>query len=269
MPQTLPVLFLTDFGRMDDFAGVCHAVVAQRAPGSDVIHVTHGIDPQDIVQGALMLRNTLPYTPIGVHVAVVDPGVGTDRRGLAVACADGRYFVGPDNGLLVPAIQMAGGATRAVSLESAAHRIEPVSPTFHGRDIFAPAAAHLASGGDVGELGPDVSLESLVTVDVPGASVERGALVGQVWHVDRFGNVALSIDAETLHGFLSGHARVEVQVRNDRYFAAVSDTYANVREGGLLLLIDSYGSVTLSVNRGDARSMFRLASGDSVRISAC
>ena len=265
-PARRPVIMLTDFGLVDDFPGVCHAVIEQRAPGTPVVHLTHGIDPQNVAQGALVLRNTLRFTPIGVHLSIVDPGVGTARRELAVDCADGRSFVGPDNGLLEPAIELAGGITRAVSLESRDFRLEPVSATFHGRDVFAPAAAHLAAGGDIGDLGPDVEAHTLATIGLPTSRVERGTLIGQVWHFDRFGNTALAVDEEMLREFAQGDDQLEIQVRNDRYYADITSTFGGVREGGLLLYVDAYGSVALGVNHGDAKAMFRLRVGDSVRI---
>ena len=132
------ITFLTDFGLQDDFVGTCHGVMKRIAPDADVIDITHGIEPQQVLQGALVLAATLPYMPEGVHLAVVDPGVGTDRKALALRGVDGRLYVGPDNGLLVPAADRLGGLAGVWELENPAYRLEPVSRTFHGRDLFAP-----------------------------------------------------------------------------------------------------------------------------------
>ena len=150
----MTITFLSDFGLQDDFVGTCHGVIKRIAPDADVIDITHGIEPQQVLQGALVLASTLPYMPEGVHLAVVDPGVGTERKALALRSGDGRLYVGPDNGLLVPAAERLGGVDGAWELENPAYRLEPVSRTFHGRDLFAPAAAHLAAGVEPGELGP-------------------------------------------------------------------------------------------------------------------
>src|SRR6184192_1149543 len=140
------VTFLTDFGLQDDFVGTCHGVIKRIAPDVEIIDITHGIRPGRILQGALVLRNTLPFMPVGVHLAVVDPGVGGSRRPLALRDAEGRIYVGPDNGLLLPSTDRFGGVAAAHELANPAYALESVSHTFHGRDLFAPAAAHLASG---------------------------------------------------------------------------------------------------------------------------
>lgn len=265
-PRGRPVLLLTDFGSSDEFAGVCEAVIVARAPGTQVVHLTHGIQPQFVLQGAIVLRNTLPYTPVGVHLAVVDPGVGTERLAVAVDCADGRSFVGPDNGLLSLAIDAAGGAVRCVSIEDERFMLAPVSPTFHGRDIFAPAAAHLAAGGAIGELGPDVDATALARVELPQPRRGADGLVGEVWSIDSFGNVALALDEATLLDALGAAPRVELSIRNDRYYATVARTFGSVRIGEILLFIDSYGAVSVAVNQGNAAEMFRARMGDDVAI---
>src|SRR5579885_3122123 len=145
----LPLTFLSDFGLQDDFVGTCHGVIAGIAPGTQVIDITHGLEPGRVLQGALVLANTLPYMPVGVHLAVVDPGVGTARRALALRDAEGRLHVGPDNGLLIPAAERFGGIVDAHEIANPRYALESVSRTFHGRDIFSPAAAHLAAGVDL------------------------------------------------------------------------------------------------------------------------
>src|SRR5581483_6601163 len=183
------VTFLTDFGLQDDFVGTCHGVIARIAPDASVIDITHGIEPQAVLQGAIVLRNTLPYMPVGVHLAVVDPGVGSARRAVALRTRDGRLFVGPDNGLLLLAAQEIDAAHELVN-----YRLEPVSRTFHARDIFSPAAAHLAAGVALEELGPAIDPASLVRVDVPESQPGRATVLV----IDRFGNIATNLRAEDL-----------------------------------------------------------------------
>ena len=161
------ITFLSDFGLADDFVGTCHAVMKRIAPDAQIIDITHGIGPQEVLQGAIVLANTLPYAPAGVHLAIVDPGVGGGRRALALELAEGRRLVGPDNGLLLPAAERLGGVEAAHELTNPAYALTPVSATFHGRDVFSPAAAHLALGVPAAELGPPLDPESLVRLDLP------------------------------------------------------------------------------------------------------
>lgn len=260
------VVMMTDFGLVDDFVGVCHGVIVSRAPGAQVIHLTHGIDPQNVAQGALVLRNTLQFMPVGVHFAVVDPGVGTKRRAIVVECVDGRTFVGPDNGLLSLAIKRAGGATRAVSIENKSHMLLPVAATFHGRDIFAPAAGHVANNGDIEELGPSFDVTEIVQLELSEPQAIEGGLIGAIWHVDRFGNSALNISEEQLQAAIGQTDRVELSFRNESVYASVGRTFATVADGDLLLYIDSYGSVSIAMNKGDVTQIFRLRIGDEVTI---
>src|SRR2546430_4932278 len=166
------VCFLTDFGLRDDFVGTCHGVIKTIAPSAEIIDVTHGIPPQAVLQGALVLAATLPYMPVGVHLAVVDPGVGSARRPLALRDQEGHVFVGPDNGLLMPAAEAGGGIVAAHELVNPEYALQPVSRTFHGRDLFAPAAAHLALGVPLAELGPPLDPEVLVRLRLPEPELE-------------------------------------------------------------------------------------------------
>ena len=175
------VTFLSDYGEQDEFVGVCHGVLAGLAPAARVIDVTHGIARHDVRAGALVLRNALPYMPAGVHLAVVDPQVGGARRAVAVACADEeRTLVGPDNGLLMLAAERFGGAIEAVDVSRSPWRLEPVSATFHGRDIFAPVAAALARGEPLAAAGEPCAVEELVPLALPSAERRAGALVAHV-----------------------------------------------------------------------------------------
>ncbi len=190
--MTRHITFLTDFGLEDDFVGTCHGVMARIAPDARVIDITHGIPPQAILQGALVLRSTMKYMPVGIHLAVVDPGVGGHRRAVAVRTSDGRSFVGPDNGLLMLAADELGIEV-AHELAAERFRLPEVSRTFHARDVFAPAAAHLATGVAIEQLGPVIDASELVRVDVPAPSVGKSQISATVVGVDRFGNVATNM----------------------------------------------------------------------------
>src|SRR5215213_4993838 len=184
------ITFLSDYGRDDDFVGVCHAVMARLTPDARVIDLTHGVGRHDVRTGAMVLRNTLPYAPAGVHLAVVDPGVGAERRAVALRCAEeDRLLVGPDNGLLSLAWERFGGAVEAVEIGRSPWRLEPVAATFHGRDIFAPVAARLAGGDALAEAGDPLDVDDLVTLDVPRPRVDGDALLVHVVGIDRFGNL--------------------------------------------------------------------------------
>ena len=262
------ITFLTDFGLQDDFVGTCHGVMKRIAPTADIIDITHGIDAQQILQGALVLAATLPYMPEGVHLAVVDPGVGTDRKALALRGADGRLYVGPDNGLLVPAADRLGGVAEAWELQSPAYRLEPVSRTFHGRDLFSPAAAHLAAGVEPSELGPVLDPSSLVRLDVPVAVAGDGAVRAHVLIVDRFGNVQLNLTTEDLAGVGSEPGTpVEIELGLQRFYAAAARTFADVRVGDIVLYEDAYENVALAINGGNAAEMLGAHPGDAVGIT--
>ena len=245
------VTFLADFGLQDDFVGTCHGVIARIAPDARVIDITHGIEPQAVLQGAIVLRNTLPYMPVGVHLAVVDPGVGSQRRAVALRTRDGRLFVGPDNGLLLLA-----AADVEAAHELTQYRLEPVSRTFHARDVFAPAAAHLAAGVAIEDLGPALDPATLVRVDIPDGPT--------VLVIDRFGNIATNFRSEDLP---APGTRVEVGVALDRYYAVVAETFADVASGELILYVDSYGMVTLAISNGNAARLTGAAVGDELRRS--
>ena len=182
-PGPRPIVFLSDYGLDDDFVGICHAVMARISPRSNVIDLSHAVPPQDVLRGALALHRSLPFLPTdAVVLAVVDPGVGTPRLPVAVETArHGRLLVGPDNGLLTLAWLQEQGVRSAVEIASPAARLEPVSTTFHGRDIFAPAAAHLAGGMALKELGPPVDPRSLVALSLPKAGVEPGRSPRRSW----------------------------------------------------------------------------------------
>jgi S-adenosylmethionine hydrolase len=255
-----PITFLSDYGYEDEFAGVCRAVIAQIAPGAPLIDLSHGIAHQDVRQGAIVLANALPSCPPGVHLAVVDPGVGSERRAVAVAVAEDRFLVGPDNGLLSRAIDRLGGALDAVELSRSAFRLEPVSPTFHGRDLFAPVAAHLALGARLEEAGEPIDPESLTTLDLPTPRIGPDEIVAQAIHVDGYGNVTLNLDASLLsEGPLRPGDAMEIRAPDGRFEAVWARTFADVDSGDMLLFEDSSGALALAVSGGSAAGLMDLA----------
>jgi S-adenosylmethionine hydrolase len=261
------ITFLTDFGLEDDFVGTCHGVIARIAPDVRVIDVTHGIKPGRILQGALVLANTLPYMPEGVHLAVVDPGVGGSRRPLALRDSAGRLYVGPDNGLLLPAADRFGGVADAVELANPRYALEQVSRTFHGRDLFSPAAAHLALGVDLADLGPPIDPEELVRLDVPKPDVGERAIGATVLAIDRFGNAALNLTRDDLErAAIVPGTTVEVDARGNRFFAVAARTFGDAREGDLLLYEDSYRNVAIAVSRGSAAALLGLDEGSELAL---
>jgi S-adenosylmethionine hydrolase len=261
------ITFLTDFGLQDDFVGTCHGVMARIAPDARVIDVTHGIPPQAILQGALVLHATTKYMPVGVHLAVVDPGVGSHRRPLALRTADGRFFVGPDNGLLMLAADDLG-VEAAHELVDERYRLQDISRTFHARDIFSPAAAHLAAGVSIDQLGPAVDPADLVRIAVPDPSVGKSQISATVVGIDRFGNVATNMRDDHVMGLgVDRGGRVEVRLTFERYYAVLAETFADVPPGELILYEDSYGLVTLAISNGNAARLTGVGVGDELRIA--
>jgi S-adenosyl-L-methionine hydrolase (adenosine-forming) len=261
------ITFLTDFGLQDDFVGTCHGVMKRIAPEVDIIDITHGIPPQGVLQGALTLANTLPFMPEGVHLAVVDPGVGSARRPLVLRDASGRVYVGPDNGLLIPAAEKLGGITEAHELANPDYALESVSRTFHGRDLFAPAAAHLALGVPLGELGPPVDPDALARLDIPQPDVGTTRIHSTVLSIDRFGNIGLNLDRAHLEeaGVVPG-TRVELQTGPERYYAVAARTFADARPGDIILYEDAYRNISIAINGGNAAEMFGIREGQDIRI---
>ena len=260
------VTFLTDFGLQDDFVGTCHGVIKRIAPDVQVIDITHGIPPRAIVQGALVLANTVPYMPVGVHLAVVDPGVGGPRRALALRDTEGRAYVGPDNGLLIPAAER-GGIAEAHEIVNPEYALSPVSRTFHGRDIFSPAAAHIANGLALAELGPPIDPSALVRLELPQAEVRTNRIGASILYIDAFGNMQLNLTREHLEqADVQSGARLELELAGQRYYAIAARTFSDARAGDLILYEDSYGNVAVAMNRGNAAEMLSARAGQGLRI---
>jgi S-adenosyl-L-methionine hydrolase (adenosine-forming) len=263
-----PITFLSDYGLADEFVGVVHGVIAGICPEARVIDLGHGVPRQDVQAGALMLERTLPYMPAGVHLAVVDPEVGARRRAVALRTAEeDRLLVGPDNGLLIPAAERFGGIAEAVEISASPWRLEPVSATFHGRDVFAPVAARLAGGAPLASGGEPVEPGELVTLERSRPQVEADALVAHVVATDAFGNAMLDATHDDLlaSGRRLGDA-VAVRAGGRRIRGVVARTFSDVARGQLLVYEDAGGSLALAVNGGDAVALLGLRAGDEVRL---
>jgi S-adenosyl-L-methionine hydrolase (adenosine-forming) len=257
------ITFLSDYGLADGFAGVCHGVIETVCPGARVIDITHEVPSGDIRAGALILRGALPYAPVGVHLAVVDPGVGGDRAAVAARVGDGRVLVGPDNGLLWLAAQQSGGVVEVVEIGQSRFRIEPLSATFHGRDIFAPVAAHLAAGATLEAAGEPYGRDRLVRLELPTPRFDRRVLVVHAVYIDRFGNVQLDAGAEHAdRAELKLGQAVVVNGRPARYQRAFTD----VAPGEILLYEDSARRLAIAVNQGSAAERLALGTGGELRI---
>ena len=262
------ITFLSDYGLDDNFVGVCHGVIATICPQARVIDISHGVRRHDVRAGALMLGESLAYMPVGVHLAVVDPDVGTDRRAVAMLLQDERLLVGPDNGLLSTAAEIAGGVVQAVDIAQSPFRLHPVSATFHGRDIFAPVAARLAAGATLAEAGDPLDPEQLIRLELSHAQRRDGALVAHVRQIDRFGN--LQLDAGQDDGSDSGlklgrGARLQTATESPHLVHYVR-TFADVGEGELLLYEDAQRRLSVAISHGDAAAELGLAIDDELWI---
>ncbi len=260
--------FLTDYGLEDGFVAACHGVAARIAPHARIIDVTHLVPPGDVRRGAAVLAQTVPYLPPAVHVAVVDPGVGTARRGVAVAAGDS-VFVGPDNGLLSWAVTASGGAARAFSLTNRELWLSHVTATFHGRDIFMPVAAHLAGDAELAATGTEIDVADLVTLPAPERLIRDSVAAGEVLTVDRFGNVQLSITvSDTAEIGLKSGASALVQCGRHQLIIPYRDMFGAVAPGELVAYADSAGLVSIAVNGGNAAQRLGLPPGARVSIAA-
>ena len=265
MPGRAEVVSLTtDYGLADGFVAACHGAIARLAPTVRVIDVTHLVPPGDVRRGAAVLAQTVPHLPAGVHVAVVDPGVGTDRRGVALATPEG-FLVGPDNGLLLDAAAALGGVTAAVELTNRGWLAPLVSATFHGRDVFAPGAARLGLGAPLAEAGPAVDPSTLVRLPDPVVEPWPDGFTAEVLTVDHFGNVQLAAPADLLAG-LPDRVRVSPAGNGGAWEAVHGRTFGDAPVGALVAHADSAGRVALSVNGGRAADLLTAAPGTLLRV---
>jgi len=262
------IAFASDYGLVDEFVGVCKAVILGLAPNAVVVDLGHDLPPHDVRAGALLLVRAVQYLPEdSILLAVVDPGVGTDRRLVAVE-VEGGMMLGPDNGLLAPAAAMAGGARTVVVLDNPDYQLPAPGPTFAGRDVLAPAAGHLAAGTPLLELGTQVDPITLVPglVSLPEKH-GGGAVSGEVWWVDRFGNCQLNIDPDELaaSGARPG-AYVEVRSTREIRSARWVHTYAHAKPSELVLLVDSYGLLSLALHRESAAALLGVRAASPITL---
>ena len=262
------VSVLTDYGTTDEFVGVMKAVLRDLAPHALAIDLTHEIPAFDVRAGALALARAAGYLPEGIVVAVVDPGVGTDRRAVAIEVAGGAgVFVGPDNGLLAPAVAMTGGAERAVLLSNPQYRLEAPGATFDGRDVFMPAAAHLCNGVELTELGELVDPLALLPGAVPLSRTESGRIIGEILWIDRYGNCQLNIDPDEVAQLVVDDDPVRVLLADGSVRVAARTTnFADVGTGAIGLVVDSYGMLALACDRRSAAEELRVGPGDQVTL---
>ncbi|MGV9211885.1 SAM hydrolase/SAM-dependent halogenase family protein [Micromonospora sp. RB23] len=265
MSGTPWISLTTDYGLDDGFVAACHGVIARIAPTARVIDVTHLVPPADVRRGAAVLAQTVPYLPVGVHVAVVDPGVGTARRGIALATPGG-LLVGPDNGLLPDAATALGGVSAAVELTEPRWLAARVSGTFHGRDVFAPVAARLALGAPLAEAGPAVDPDGLVRLPVPVVTRDADGFTAEVLTVDHFGNVQLAAPGEVL-GALAATVRVGPPAPAPSHPAVRGRTFGDAPHQALVVYVDSADLVAVAVNGGRAVDVLGVRPGDLLRVA--
>ena len=264
-PRYSNISFLSDYGLSDEFVGVVHAVIAELAPHARVLDINHNIPAFDVRAGSLSLARAVQYLPSGVVLAVVDPGVGTSRRAVAVEVGGGEgVFVGPDNGLLSAAVALAGGADRAVELTNTEHHLQSHGATFAGRDVFAPIAALLANGVPLTDFGPLIDPGLLMPGLVPLPQESEGALQCEITWVDVYGNCQLNVGIEDVAVWGSP---IKVTIGEIVRSCAVVRNFESIGTGGLALVIDSYGMLALATDRGSASVEINIGVGDSVHLA--
>lgn len=259
------ISFLSDYGLDDEFVGVVHSVIRSLAPEVRVIDISHAVAAHDVRAGGLALARSVPYMAPGVVLGVIDPGVGTTRRGVAIEVAHGEAFlVGPDNGLLAPAVAMVGGATAAVILDNPKFHLDDAASTFDGRDIFGPVAAHLCLGVELNRLGtaidPGLLTPGLLPVSQP---TDDGGIEAEVLWIDRFGNAQLNVDPEELADWPQA---VTVEGGRLPRTAMRVTAFGDIPTGGVGLVVDSYGLLALAVDRSSAAIELQLSEGSQVTL---
>jgi S-adenosylmethionine hydrolase len=265
------VSMLTDWGNRDPYAAICHGVVLSIVPEALIVDITHEIEKFNIRHGALMLWQTLPYLPIGAHMAVIDPGVGTHRRPIAIETARGDLLIGPDNGLLIPGAEKLGGIVRVHVIDNIQYRLPVLTSTFHGRDLFAPAAAHLALGVPLHAIGPEIDPDELVAIDWPPVVVRDGELESTVIYTDSFGNLKLTgVTADLLDSIDGLEHGEQLEVRFGGHDKPLmmqwAPTFGDVPEGGYLIYEDSYGRLCVAQNQGSALESLSVPEGAPIMV---
>ena len=249
------ISFLSDFGESQEYVGVCKAVILSLCPTCVIVDISHSVPSYDIREGAFMLKNFVKYAPAGVHMAVIDPGVGTERRGILIETERGDILVGPDNGVLMNAAAFLG-FKKAVALENKKYMLENVSSSFHGRDVFAPAAAYCAQGVSLTEFGKTLDKEELIELREKQAKENERAIHTHVTRIDRFGNVQLCVAAENVKPFITDVLPIEIE--DEKLMLPFVKTFGEVADGELLVYEDSDGLLTLAQNQGNAAQLLNI-----------
>jgi S-adenosyl-L-methionine hydrolase (adenosine-forming) len=264
-----PICFLSDFGLADDFVGTCKGVMLSIAPGVAVVDLTHEVPGFEVEAGAEILHHATRYMPEGaIYLAVVDPGVGTERWALALRTGHGALLVGPDNGLLIPAAEALGGVSEVALLTNERYHVHPVSNTFHGRDVFAPAAAHLAAGVELSELGVAADPSSLVRLSLPGIEgrgVAGEGVAARIISIDRYGNARLSVMQE--ESALEYGTALKIDAGDGEMPVRYLETFGSAMAGELVLVPDSHWRLSVAINKGNAAHALGLKVGGRVRLT--
>lgn len=258
------ISFLSDYGHEDEFVGVVKSVIRSINESVEIVDITHGIKPHDVRAGGLALARASQYMLPGIVLAIVDPGVGTERRAIAIEINNGEtIFIGPDNGLLAPSIAMIGEPTRAVELSNPKFHLPSLSTTFAGRDIFAPVAAHLCNGTELSDLGTAISIPSLHPGLLPVSSREGDIVLAEILWKDHFGNLQLNISEDDISDF-GEHMLIHIgeQVRGIRR----TKTFEGVLESEIGLIVDSTGLLALTMFGRSTAEELRLDEGQQVKI---
>lgn len=265
------ITFLSDFGLTDEWVGVCHAVMLELDPGLRIVDLCHGVPPFDIRKGAFLLASALPTLQPAVHLAVIDPGVGTGRRLLCLQTNRGDIMVGPDNGLLIPGAERLGGVLRVFSIENSSLFRHPVSRTFHARDIMAPVAAALAGGADLTIVGPEIEEAELVPSPWQPGNVTQDQAWAEVIEIDAFGSVHVAVEERAASGaglaLEAGITHLRIESKTGTHYALAATTYADVDEGALACIWDSTGFLTVAGNKSFAHDLLGVRAGDTLRIT--
>ncbi len=268
------ISFLTDYGVVDEFAGVVRSVIRDIAPHVSVVDLTHGIKPFDVRGGSLALARSIGYVASGVVLAVVDPGVGSARRAVAIEVAGGEgVLVGPDNGLLAPAVALVGGAERAVELTNPEYQLASPGATFAGRDVFGPAAAHLCNGVDLFDLGDEIDIDLLMPGVVPLPQGDEHRVIAQVLWVDVFGNAELNVGPDDLPAGFGERISIRIAAPTDASggvtrSARRASSFAELVGGSIGLVIDSSGLLAVAMDQRSAAEELGLDVGDQVTLTA-